>query len=66
MGVVPAARGRKCGERIIRFALGVAAKRGAERTVLAVDEANDPALRAYQRAGFVAWDRRIVYARLRL
>jgi mycothiol synthase len=65
MGVISAARGRQCGDRIIRFALDVAARRGAERLVLAVDEANTPALRAYERAGFVAWDRRIVYARLR-
>ena len=65
MGVIPAARGRKHGDAIIRFALDVAARRGAERLVLAVDEANAPALRAYERAGFVAWDRRLVYARLR-
>jgi ribosomal protein S18 acetylase RimI-like enzyme len=65
MGVAPAARGRRHGDRITRFALDVAARRGAERLVLAVDQANAPALRAYERAGFVAWDRRIVYARLR-
>jgi mycothiol synthase len=65
MGVIPAARGQKHGDAIIRFALEVAARRGAERLVLAVDEGNAPALQAYQRAGFVAWDRRLVYARLR-
>jgi mycothiol synthase len=65
MGVIPAARGQKHGDAIIRFALEVAARRGAERLVLAVDEGNAPALRAYQRAGFVVWDRRLVYARLR-
>jgi ribosomal protein S18 acetylase RimI-like enzyme len=65
MGVVPTARGKKIGDQIIRFALEVAARRGTERLVLAVDEANTPALRAYERAGFVVWDRRLVYARLR-
>jgi GNAT superfamily N-acetyltransferase len=65
MGVIPAARGRKYGDAIIHFALDVAARRGAERLVLAVDEVNSPALRAYERGGFVAWDRRLVYARLR-
>jgi mycothiol synthase len=65
MGLTPSARGRGCGGRIIRFALDTAARRGAERLVLAVDDANTPALRAYERAGFVRWDRRIVYARLR-
>ncbi|HEX6962889.1 MAG TPA: GNAT family N-acetyltransferase [Lacipirellula sp.] len=65
MGLVPQARGRNCGMRIIRFALETVAKRGAERLVLAVDEANTPALDLYERAGFVMWDRRIVYARLR-
>jgi ribosomal protein S18 acetylase RimI-like enzyme len=65
MGVVPAARGKKIGEQIIRFALDAAARRGAERLVLAVDEANTPALRGYERAGLVVWDRRVVYARLR-
>lgn len=65
MGVIPEARGKKCGAEIIRFALDVAARHGAERLVLAVDEGNAPALRAYERAGFVVWDRRLVYARLR-
>jgi GNAT superfamily N-acetyltransferase len=65
MGLIPSARGCGCGSRIIRFALDVAARRGAERLVLAVDDANAPALRAYEHAGFVRWDRRIVYARLR-
>jgi GNAT superfamily N-acetyltransferase len=65
MGVIPEARGRRLSDRIVNFALEVASRRGAERLVLAVDEANTPALRAYERAGFVVWDRRIVYARLR-
>lgn len=65
MGVIPSARGQKYGEAMIQFALEVAARHGAERLVVAVDEGNAPALRAYERAGFVVWDRRVVYARLR-
>jgi ribosomal protein S18 acetylase RimI-like enzyme len=64
MGVTPPARGRGRGEQIVRYALATAARRGAERLVLAVDAANAPALNIYRRAGFVEWDRRIVYARL--
>jgi mycothiol synthase len=65
MGVAPEARGRGFGEQIVRFALRAAAAGGAERLVLAVDAANEPALRVYRRTGFREWDRRIVYARLR-
>lgn len=65
MGVIPDARGRRYGEQAVYFALEIAARRGAERLVLAVDENNTPALGAYARAGFAAWDRRLVYARLR-
>jgi ribosomal protein S18 acetylase RimI-like enzyme len=64
MGVIPQARGRGFGEQMMRFALEVAAQRGAERLVLAVDAGNTPALAAYRRVGFLQWDRRIVYARL--
>lgn len=65
MGVTPRARGRRLGEQIARFALHAAAEMGAERLVLAVDAANEPALEIYRRVGFVQWDRRLVYARLR-
>lgn len=64
MGVIPAARGQGLGRRIIDFALDVAARGGAERLVLAVDAANTHAVAAYRAAGFVEWDRRIVFARL--
>ncbi|RIK78700.1 MAG: hypothetical protein DCC67_11360 [Planctomycetota bacterium] len=64
MGVVPEARGRSIGSRIVRLALDVAAARGGQRLVLAVDETNGPALAAYKRCGFQQWSRRIVYARL--
>jgi ribosomal protein S18 acetylase RimI-like enzyme len=34
-----------------------------EHVVLAVDAANEPAIRMYQRAGFTAFDRRAVWMR---
>ncbi|MDZ4659624.1 MAG: GNAT family N-acetyltransferase [Bythopirellula sp.] len=65
MGIVPTARGQGFGEQVVRFAAEQARKNGAERLVLAVDERNSPALDMYRRLGFVMWERRIVYARLR-
>ena len=65
MGVVPAARGRGFGGQIVRFALAQAAAAGAQRLVLAVDQANTPGLAMYRAAGFIPWDRRYVYARLK-
>jgi mycothiol synthase len=65
MGVAVDARGRGFGARIVEFAIDVAARHHAERLVLAVDAANEPALRVYGRLGFITWAERIVYARLR-
>jgi ribosomal protein S18 acetylase RimI-like enzyme len=65
MGVAPEVRRRGLGATIMRFALGAAAQMGAERLVLAVDAQNEPAMATYRNAGFIEWDRRIVYARLR-
>ncbi len=65
MGLVPEARGNGYGQQILEFALWQAGVGGAERLVLAVDEANQYAREMYERAGFVAWDYRTVYARLR-
>jgi hypothetical protein len=42
----------------------MARRGGAERLVLAVDAGNEPALRGYAAAGFVAWDRRGVFLKL--
>lgn len=65
MGIVPEARGQGFGEQVVRFAVQQARRHNAERLVLAVDERNSPALETYRRIGFVMWDRRTVYARLR-
>ncbi len=66
MGLVPEARGDGLGRQILEFAMWQAGLGGADRLVLAVDEANQYAREMYERAGFVAWDYRTVYARLRM
>ena len=65
MGIVPPARGHRFGWQILQQALWQAHLGEAERMVLAVDEKNEHALRTYRRAGFVVWDRRTIYTRLR-
>jgi len=65
MGLVPEARGNGWGQKILGFAMFQARLGDAQRLVLAVDEANQHALAMYQQAGFMAWDHRTVYARLR-
>lgn len=53
MYVVPQARGRRIGERLVQAVLDEAADRGASRVVLQVTSKNDPAIRLYERMGFV-------------
>lgn len=65
MGLAAPVRGRGWGESVVRFAIDVATRQGAERLVCAVDAANDPALNVYRRLGFIEWAERIVYGRLR-
>jgi len=65
MGVTPSGRGKGLGWQIVQFALWQAACGGAQRLVLAVDEANEHALAVYRRAGFVVWDRKTVFVRIR-
>jgi ribosomal protein S18 acetylase RimI-like enzyme len=64
LGVVPEHRGRGLGLEMVRRAQWIAKSRELERVVLAVDAANDPALRMYATAGFVGWDRRSVWVHL--
>jgi ribosomal protein S18 acetylase RimI-like enzyme len=63
MGVAPAARGKQWGYQIARHAQWVAQQLGRRRVVLAVDEANLPALKMYRQAGFAAWEKRSVWAK---
>ena len=65
MGLVPTARGQGFGRDVLNYAIWYAKSRHAQRFVLAVDEANQPAVDTYSGAGFEAWDHRTVFARLR-
>ena len=56
-GLVPAARGKHYGLTMSRYAQWLA-QRGGARLVLAVDASNAPAVKMYESAGFVIWDRR--------
>jgi ribosomal protein S18 acetylase RimI-like enzyme len=61
MGIIPEARGKGLGLVVTRHAQWLAGKAGAERLVLAVDAANEPAIKGYAAAGFAGWDRRSVF-----
>jgi ribosomal protein S18 acetylase RimI-like enzyme len=61
MGVVPSARGRGWGAKLVRQAQWIARQSARQRLVLAVDETNWPALAIYQAAGFQVWDQRVCY-----
>jgi len=64
MGILPTARGRGLGVGIVRHALWLSGRASQKRLVLAVDAANEPALRMYATAGFQVWDRKSVYVRV--
>ena len=64
MGIVPAARGRRLGLLVARYAQWLAHQRGRKRVVLAVDAENEPALAMYRAAGFVPWEKRAVLLRI--
>jgi ribosomal protein S18 acetylase RimI-like enzyme len=64
MGLAPTARRRGFGTAVIRHALCLTAEAKRQRLVLAVDAANEPALRMYAAAGFQAWDRKSVFIRV--
>lgn len=64
MGLVPEARGHGWGVQVARHAQWLARQAGCRQVVLAVDTANEPALRMYGEAGFVPWERRAVYVRI--
>lgn len=63
MGLVPEVRGRGWGRQIAQHAQWLAGRAGVERIVLAVDSANEPAVKMYQSTGFEMWDARDVYVR---
>lgn len=61
LALTPGVRGRGWGIELTRHAQWLARRAGYERLVLAVDAANEPAIRMYAAAGFQAWDRRAVW-----
>jgi ribosomal protein S18 acetylase RimI-like enzyme len=61
VGLIAAVRGRGWGLELTRHAQWLARQTGCERLVLAVDAANEPAIRIYATAGLRAWDRRAVW-----
>ena len=61
VGLIPEVRGRGWGLELTRQAQWLARQAGRERLVLAVDAANEPAIRSYATAGFRAWDRQAVW-----
>lgn len=64
MGLVPGGRGRGWGIDMVRQAQWLVREEQGERLLLAVDAANDPALRIYAAAGFITWDRRSVFIKM--
>jgi mycothiol synthase len=61
VGLIPSVRGRGWGLELTRHAQWLARQANCERVVLAVDAANEPAIRIYSAAGFRAWDRQAVW-----
>jgi GNAT superfamily N-acetyltransferase len=61
VGVVPQWRGLRWGVHLCRFAQWRTFIRGHSRLILALDAANQPAMRMYRAAGFHCWDRRQLF-----
>jgi hypothetical protein len=64
VGLIPSARGHGWGREITRHAQWLTRQARRPRLVLAVDAANEPALRMYAALGFRAWERRRVFVRI--
>ena len=63
LGLAPTARGRGLGRLLLEHGLHQVAGRRQSRVVLAVDRANAPAARLYERAGFVCTCSRLAMIR---
>jgi mycothiol synthase len=61
LGVVPAARGKGHGTRLVRFALHVCDDLGAKHLTLSVDTRNEPALAVYRTHGFRSYHEQRVF-----
>lgn len=66
LGLIPEARGRGLGERLMNYAMWQSRVAGWDAMLLAVDRANEPAMRLYQSMGFrrigvkSAWIKRLM------
>lgn len=63
MGIVAEERGNRWGARLVRQAQRMAQLHGRKRVVLAVDQANIPAVRMYAEAGFITFDHKTAWHR---
>lgn len=63
MGLAAEARGQGWGVELARQAQWLVRAAGGDRLMLAVDAANEPAIKTYAAAGFVTFDRRRVFVR---
>ena len=61
VAVTPEFRGRSFGIALTRYAQWLAKEQGCEQVILAVDAANEPAIRVYAAAGFRPWTEREVW-----
>jgi mycothiol synthase len=61
LGIIPRARGRGLGSTALAFANEIAANAGYQFVSVSVDARNEPALRLYQKHGFVETERREVF-----
>ena len=61
LGVVPSCRGRGYGDRLVRRAQFDASIMACTSVTLSVDARNTPAMKLYERHGFVEYDRREVW-----
>ena len=61
-GLIPEARGRRMGDRLLQLGQQLAGQRG-KLLVACIDQANQPAWKAFQRAGFWACGRQQLYIR---
>lgn len=63
MGIVPEYRGKNYAQSMMTLVTDICEQQGAERLILAVDEANAPALAVYRRSGMLQLFRETVWGR---
>ena len=61
MGLIPTARFQGFGRMVMRFAMLQAKEAGLRTLQLSVDVRNAPALRLYDRLGFIPWEEKVLF-----